>query len=61
MNEYSKLNHLNISVFKHKAVSTMILKSINKNITTISHSHNKSIPKTTIKAILVNKFLVKQK
>lgn len=56
MNEYSKLNHLNISVCKHKAVSTMILKSINKNITTISHSYNKSIPKTTIKAILVNKF-----
>lgn len=39
--------------FRHKAFSTMILKSINKNIATMSHSHNKSIPKTTTKG---NKF-----
>lgn len=35
----------------------MILKSINKNIVTMSHSHVKSIPKTTAKGnkqILVN-------
>lgn len=37
----------------------MILKSINKNIATMSHSHNKSIPKTTAKG---NKqILVKRK